>query len=48
MFLMLGVIFLYVALGLLAPRLGVREHIVIVLIAGAMTTAYVVFANKVL
>ena len=48
MFLMLGVIFLYLALGLLAPRLGTREHVAIVLIASTMTTIYVVFANKVL
>jgi hypothetical protein len=45
---MLAVIFLYTAIGLLRRQVGTREHVTVGLIAAAMTTIYVLFANKVL
>lgn len=45
MVLMLATIFLFLSYGLLVRRLGPAEHAVIVVIAGAMTAAYVLFAN---
>ncbi len=38
--LMLTVIFLCVVLGLVAPRLGKREHLAIVILATVMTGLY--------
>jgi hypothetical protein len=38
--LMLTVIVLFIALGLLAPRLGVRQHLIIVSLATTMTALY--------
>ena len=40
MTLMLAIIFLFVALGLMSPRLGAREHLVIVLLATVLTALY--------
>jgi len=48
MFLMLAVMFLYVALGLFVRRLGTSEYVVVALIASMMTVIYFVFANRVL
>jgi hypothetical protein len=48
MFLMLAVIFLYVAMGLLARRIGAREHAMVALVASTMTLIYVLFANRAL
>jgi hypothetical protein len=44
--LMLMIIFLCVGLGLLAPRLGRREHIAIGLLAVAMTALYYLFPDR--
>ena len=46
MMLMLAVIFLCVALGLLAPRLGVREHLIVAFIAMLMTALYFFFDTR--
>jgi hypothetical protein len=43
--LMLAVIFLCIVLGLLAPRLGAREHLAVAALATAMTALYL-FANR--
>ena len=40
MMLMLGVIFLCIALGLVARRLGIREHLGITFLATVMTALY--------
>ena len=47
-FLMLAVIFLYVAIGLFVRRLGASEYAAVALLAGMMTTIYVLFANRVM
>jgi hypothetical protein len=44
--LMLLVIFLCIVLGLLAPRLGSREQLAIVLVATAMTALYFFFPAR--
>jgi len=43
---MLAMIFLCVAFGLAAPRFGTREHLVVALMASAMTALYFVFPNR--
>ena len=44
--LMLVVIVLCVVLGLLVPRLGVREHVLVALLATAMTALYFLFSAR--
>lgn len=46
MMLMLAVIFVCVALGLLAPRVGAREQMTVVLIATTMTALYYFFGAR--
>ena len=46
MSLMLVVIFLSVGLGLLAPRFGAREQVVLALAACAMTALYLLFGTR--
>jgi hypothetical protein len=46
MVLMLVTVFLFLMHGLFARRLGPAEHTVILVIAGAMTAAYLLFANR--
>ena len=45
---MLATIFLYAVMGLFVRRLGAREHVLVAVMASAMTLIYVLFANKVL
>jgi hypothetical protein len=43
--LMLTIIFLCVALGLLAPRIGMREQLAVVMMATTMTGLYYFFTR---
>ena len=46
MMLMLAVIFLCIAIGLLAPRFGTREHLAIAFLATTMTALYLFLAER--